>query len=51
MTKLEEEIEATHMKLDELAKNAPKLRKKFLLQLQEKVDCRGTLKRQGRLGK
>ena len=47
--KLEEEIEVTLLKLEELAKVAPKLRKKFLLQTRKKTEWRGNKKKMRRL--
>ena len=47
---LDEEIEATHVKLQELEKVAPKLRKKFLLLLQEWADQRGDSKKARQIG-
>ena len=44
---LEAEIEATEKKLEELARVAPKLRKKFLMQLRKSAEKRDDVKKHG----
>ena len=47
---LEAELEATEKKLEESAKVAPKLRKKFLMQLRKSAEKLGDVKKARRLG-